>query len=91
MVGSRPGQPRPVIAIRLSHLRGQGHDRLFPGGLGHVKGGVVRRGAADPEPRPVLHWNILWPQNWPVLHSDLGPAFRLAQADIQVREAIAGG
>jgi len=68
MAGSRPGQPRAVIAIRLSHLRGQGHDRPFPGGLGHVKGRAVRRSAADPEPRPVLHWNVQWPQNWPVLH-----------------------
>lgn len=85
------GHPRPVVAVALTHLRGQGRNRFFPGGLGHVQARVVRRGAANPEPRPVLRWNIHWPQHGPVLHPDFEPACRTAQADIQVSEAVADG
>lgn len=46
------GHPRPVIAIGLAHLRGQGHDRLLPGGSATSRLGSCDGGAADPEPHP---------------------------------------
>jgi hypothetical protein len=83
--------PAPKRSTALAHLRGQGHDRLFPGRLRHVEARVMRRGAADPEPGPVRCRKVQWPQHGPVLHPDLEPVSRAAQADVQVSEAVAVG
>ena len=37
----RLGHLRPVVAVALAHLRGQRHNCLFPGRLGHVQARVV--------------------------------------------------